>query len=34
MKNYLYSIAPEVYQVVCEGVDFPDEDEQPTSDQL
>jgi hypothetical protein len=34
MKNYLYSISPEVWQVVCAGVDFPDEDEQPTSDQL
>jgi hypothetical protein len=34
MKNYLYSISPEVWQVVCKGVDFPDEDEQPTLDQL
>jgi hypothetical protein len=34
MKNYLYSISPEVWQVVCDGVDFSDEDEQPTSDQL
>jgi hypothetical protein len=34
MKNYLYSISPEVWQVVCDGVDFLDEDEQPTSDQL
>jgi hypothetical protein len=34
MKNYLYSISPEVWQVVCDGVDFPDDDEQPTSDQL
>jgi hypothetical protein len=34
MKNYLYSISPEVWQVVCDGVDFPDDDEQPTPDQL
>jgi hypothetical protein len=34
MKNYLYSIRPEVWQVVCNGVDFSDEDEQLTSDQL
>jgi hypothetical protein len=33
MKNYLYSISPEVWQVVCDGVDFSYEDEQPTSDQ-
>jgi hypothetical protein len=34
IKNYLYSISPEVWQVICDGVDFPNEDEQPTSDQL
>jgi hypothetical protein len=34
MKNYLYSISPEVWQVVCHGVDFLDEDERPTLDQL
>jgi hypothetical protein len=34
MKNYLYSISPEVWQVVCGGIDFLDDDEQPTSDQL
>jgi hypothetical protein len=34
MKNYLYSILSEVWQVVCDGVDFSDEDEQPISDQL
>jgi hypothetical protein len=34
MKNYLYSISPEVWQVVCDGVEFSDEDEQPTADQL
>jgi hypothetical protein len=34
MKNYLYSISPEVWQVICDGVDFLTEDEQPTSDQL
>jgi hypothetical protein len=27
MKNYLYSISPEVWQVICDGVDFPDENE-------
>jgi hypothetical protein len=34
MKNYLYSISPEIWQVVYDGVDFLDDDEQPTSDQL
>jgi hypothetical protein len=34
MKNYLYSISPKVWQVVCDGVDFLDDDEQPTPDQL
>jgi hypothetical protein len=34
MKNYLYSISSEVWQVVCDGVDFSDDDEQPTPDQL
>jgi hypothetical protein len=34
MKKYVYSISPEVWQVVCDGVDFLDDDEQPTSDQL
>jgi hypothetical protein len=34
MKNYLYSISLEVWQVVCDGVNFPCKDEQPTSDQL
>jgi hypothetical protein len=34
MKNYLYSISSEVWQVICDGVDFLDDDEQPTSDQL
>jgi hypothetical protein len=34
MKNYLYSISPKAWQVACDGVDFPDEDEQPTSEQL
>jgi hypothetical protein len=27
MKNYLYSLHPEVWQVVCKDVDFLDEDE-------
>jgi hypothetical protein len=34
MKNYLYSVSSEVWQVVCDGVDFLDEAEQPTLDQL
>jgi hypothetical protein len=34
MKNYLYSISPEVWQVICECVDFLEEDEQPTPDKL
>jgi hypothetical protein len=34
MKNYLYSISPKVWQFVCDCVDFPDDDEQPTPNQL
>jgi hypothetical protein len=34
MKNYLYSISPEVWQVICDDIDFLDDDEQPTPDQL
>jgi hypothetical protein len=34
MKNYLYSISPKVWQVVCDGVEFPNEDEQSIVDQL
>jgi hypothetical protein len=34
MKRYLYSISPKVWQVICEGVDFPEEDEEPTPNQL
>jgi hypothetical protein len=34
LKNYLYSISSEVWQVVCDNVDFLDKDEQPTSNQL
>jgi hypothetical protein len=34
MKNYLYSISPEVWQVVCDGVDFSEDDEEPTLEQL
>jgi hypothetical protein len=33
-KNYLYSISPKVWQVVYDGVEFLDEDVQPTTDQL
>jgi hypothetical protein len=34
MKNYLYSISPVVWQVVCDGIDVLDNDEQLTTDQL
>jgi hypothetical protein len=34
MKKYLYSISPKVWQVVCDDVDFSEEDEQPTPEQL
>jgi hypothetical protein len=34
MKKYLYSISPEVWQVICNGVDFLYDDEHPTPDQL
>jgi hypothetical protein len=34
MKNYLYSVSSEVWQVVCDDVAFLDKDEQPTADQL
>jgi hypothetical protein len=34
MKNYLYSISPEVWQVICDGVDFPEDDKDPTPEQL
>jgi hypothetical protein len=34
MRKYLYSISPEVWQVVCDGVDFLDDDDQPTPNQL
>jgi hypothetical protein len=33
-EKYLYSISHEVWQVVYDGVEFLDEDEQPTTDQL
>jgi hypothetical protein len=34
MKNYLYSNSPKVCQVVCDGVHFLDNDEEPTPNQL
>jgi hypothetical protein len=34
MKSYLYSISPEVWQVVCDGVDFLEDDEEPTPKEL
>jgi hypothetical protein len=30
LENYLHSLHHEVWQVVCDGVNFLDEDEQPT----
>jgi hypothetical protein len=33
-ENYLYSISLEEWQVVCDSVDFLDDDDQPTPDQL
>jgi hypothetical protein len=33
MKNYLYSISPEVWKIVCDGVNFLNDDEQPTPNQ-
>jgi superfamily II DNA/RNA helicase len=34
MKSYLYSISPDVWQVICDGVDFLKDDEEPTPEQL
>jgi hypothetical protein len=34
MKYYLYSISSKVWQFVYDGVEFSDEDEQPTVNQL
>jgi hypothetical protein len=34
MKSYLYFISPEVWHVVCDGVDFSEDDEEPTLEQL
>jgi hypothetical protein len=34
MKSYLYSISPEVWQVVSDGVDFSEDDEETTLEQL
>jgi hypothetical protein len=34
MKNYLYSISPEVWQVVCDSVYFLEDDEGATPKQL
>jgi hypothetical protein len=34
LKNYFCSISPVIWQVICDGVDFPEEDEQPTLNQL
>jgi hypothetical protein len=34
MKSYLYSVSPEVWQVICDGVDFSEDDEEPTPEQL
>jgi hypothetical protein len=34
MKSYLYSISPEVWQVIYDGVDFLEDDEEPTLERL
>jgi hypothetical protein len=34
MKSYLYSISPVIWQVICDGVDFLEDDEEPTPEQL
>jgi hypothetical protein len=34
MKNYLYFISPDIWQVVFDGVDFSEGDEEPTLEQL
>jgi hypothetical protein len=34
MKSYLYFISPEIWQVVCDGVDFPEDGEERTPEQL
>jgi hypothetical protein len=34
IKSYLYSISPEVWQVVCNGIDSLKDDEEPTPEQL
>jgi hypothetical protein len=34
IKSYLYFISTEVWQVVCDGVDFLKDDEGPTLEQL
>jgi hypothetical protein len=33
-KKNLYSISPKVWQLICDGADFPHDDKQPTPDQL
>jgi hypothetical protein len=33
-KSYLYSISTMIWQVVCDGVDFPEDDKEPTPEQL
>jgi hypothetical protein len=34
IKSYLYSFSPDVWQVVCDCVDFPEDDEEQTLKQL
>jgi hypothetical protein len=34
LKSYLYSISPEVWQVICNGIDFLKDGEEPTPKQL
>jgi hypothetical protein len=34
IKSYLYSISPDVWHVICDGVNFSEDDEEPTPEQL
>jgi hypothetical protein len=34
MKSYLYFISLDIWQVVFDGVDFSEDDEEPTPEQL
>jgi hypothetical protein len=34
MKMHLISLSPSIWKIVCIGVDFPEEDEEPGFEQL